>query len=91
MPTNPISGPILASLTQFWVPKNGEKLHFGPELRPLGPNSGHQFFFFSFLKNLAYSLNRFHGQLSLCTISKKLMIQSWENLVKDGRTDKQAD
>ena len=49
----PISGPILASLTQFWVPKNGEKPHFGPELRPLGPNSGNQFFFFLFSKNLA--------------------------------------
>ena len=45
MATNPISGPILASLTQFWVLKNDEKPHFGPELRPLGPNSGHQFFF----------------------------------------------
>ena len=46
MAKNPISDPILASLTQFWVPKNGEKPHFGPELRPLGPNSGYQFFFF---------------------------------------------
>ena len=29
-------------------PKSGEKPHFGPELRPLGPNPGHNFFFFFF-------------------------------------------
>ena len=30
--------------------ENGEKPHFGPDLRPLGPNSGHQFFFFFFFE-----------------------------------------
>ena len=36
--------------TQFYekiltqTPENGEKTHFRPDLSPLGPNSGHQFF-----------------------------------------------
>ena len=29
-------------MTQFQ--QNDEKPHFGPDLGPLGPNSGHQFF-----------------------------------------------
>ena len=39
------------------------------------------------LKNLALSVTRYHGQLSTGKISKKLMIPSWENLVTDGQTD----
>ena len=35
---------------------------------PLGPNSGHQFFF---EKNLAPSVTIYYGQLSSCTISEK--------------------
>ena len=45
--------------------ENGEKPHFGPDLGLLGPKSGREFFF---LKNLASSVTRYHGQLSSCTI-----------------------
>ena len=48
--------------------ENGEKPHFGPNLGPLGPTSGCQFFF---KKNLASSAIRYHGQLLLCKISGK--------------------
>ena len=44
-----------------------------------------------FLKNLASSVNRYHGQLSSCTISKKIMTRSWENLVTDRLTDRLTD
>ena len=47
--------------------ENAKKIHFGPDLGPLGPNSGHQFFF----KNLTLSVTRYHGQLSSCKISEK--------------------
>ena len=40
-----------------------------------------------FLKNLASSVNRYHGQLSSCTTPKKIMTRSWENLVTDILTD----
>ena len=40
---------------------------------PFGPNLGHETFFY---KNLASSVTRYKGQLSSCTISEKLMIQS---------------
>ena len=47
--------------------ENNEKPHFGPDLGPVDPNSGANFFF----RNLALSVTRYHGQLSLCTISEK--------------------
>ena len=71
-------------MNQTW--ENGKKPSFEPDFGPYGPNSGCQFFFF-FFKTLAPLT---HGQLSSCTISEK-MIQSWENLVTDGETDRQMD
>ena len=47
------------------TPENNEKPHFGSGSRLLGPNSGHEFFFF-FFKNLALSVTRYHH----ITISK---------------------
>ena len=44
-----------------------------------------------FLKNLALSVTRYHGHILSWTIPKKIMIQSWENLVKDRRRDKRTD
>ena len=73
-------------VNQTW--ENGEKPSSGPGFNPFGPNSGCKFFF----KYLALSVTRYHGQLSWSTISESnLMMQSWENLVTDGRTDGQAD
>ena len=43
------------------------KPHFGPHLGLLGLIRSQKFFF----KNLASSATRYHGQLSLCTISQK--------------------
>ena len=40
--------------------ENDTKIHFGPDLDPLGPNSGRQFFF----TNMASSVTRYHGELS---------------------------
>ena len=51
--------------------ENGEKPNFGPDLGPLGPNSGR------FPppppppKSLALSVTRYHGQLSSCKISEE--------------------
>ena len=47
---------------------NDEKPHYGHDLGPLGPNSVTKFFFFKYLASL---VTRYHGQLSLCTISEK--------------------
>ena len=59
---------------------------FGPDLARLA-----QFWPAFLFKNLALSATRYHGQLSSCTISEKVMIQSCEKLVTDGRTDKWTD
>ena len=60
----------------------------GPVLTHLAQIRAVNFFF----KYLALSVTRYHGQLSWSTISESnLMMQSWENLVTDRRTDGQAD
>ena len=63
--------------------ENSQKPSFGPNFGPLTQIRAVNFFF----KNLPLSATSYHGQLSSCTISEKLMIQFWENLVTDGRTD----
>ena len=87
-----ISSLILPHLVQIWgnkllflwvlplldvrhcskLKKMAKKADFRPDLGPLGPKSELNFFF----KNVAWSVTRYHGQLSSCTISEKLMIQS---------------
>ena len=52
--------------------EDGEKPHFGSNLGPSGPNSGHILFFFFFFQNLVSLITRYHGQLSSCTISGKI-------------------
>ena len=67
--------------------KIGEKSHFGPDLGPLGLNSGRNFFIkISLYQSLDIMVSYNHVQYQ-----KKLMIQSWENLVTDGRTDGRTD
>ena len=56
--------------------------------RPAMPNFRPPFFFFL---NLTSSYARYYDLLSSCTISEKLMIQSWENLVTDEQTDTATD
>ena len=55
--------------------ENGENPQFGPNIGPLVPSSGRQFFFL-FFKNLASLVIRYHGQLSSWAISEKKMILS---------------
>ena len=64
---------------------NGEKPNFGPDLGSLGPNSGGLFFHKS-----GFSLNRYHGQLSSCTIPEKTNDPILRKL-SDRRTDRQTD
>ena len=47
--------------------QNDENPHFGPDLGPLPPYSGHHFF----PKNLSASVTTYHCQLSSCIISEK--------------------
>ena len=70
-------------MKQTW--KNGEKLSWGP----FSLNSGCHFFLFLkiwFRQSLEIIVSYHHVQYQ-----KKLMIQSWENLVTDGQTDKRTD
>ena len=64
--------------------ENDEKPDFGPELGPLGPNSGSQFFF------PTSSVTRYHGQVSSCTISEQTSNPILRKFC-DGRTDGQTD
>ena len=45
----------------------------------------------SFLKNLALSVCKYHGQLSSRTISEKIIYPILRNLVTERRTDRQTD
>ena len=71
---------------------NGKKPHFGPELGPLNPNLGRQFFF---LKNLAPSVTKYHGQVSTYKMSEKtndrILRKSSKGWTDDKQTDRQID
>ena len=58
-----------------------ENLVSGPILAHLARIRGPIFSFF--FKNLAPSVTRYHGQISSCPVSEKLIIQSRENLPTD--------
>ena len=73
-------------INQTWENDKKNQTSFGPDLARLA-----QFWPVFLFKNLALSTTRYHGQLSSCTISEKVMIQSCEKLVMDGRTDGQMD
>ena len=63
--------------------ENDKKTHFGSNLGPLAPNLDRNFFSKIWLRqSLDIMVSYHHVQYQ-----KKLMIQSWENLVTDGQTD----
>ena len=65
-----------------------KKPSFGPNFGPFGPNLGRQAFLSKIWlrQSLGVMISYHHVQYQ-----KKLMIQFWENLVTDGRTDGQTD
>ena len=64
--------------------ENGKKQSFEPDFSPFDPNSDPQSFFFKnwLRRSLDIMVSYHHVQYQ-----KKLMAQSWENLVTDGKTD----
>ena len=73
-------------MNQTW--ENGKKSSFGPILTHLAQTRPANFFFF--FKNLTPSDNRYHGQLSSCTISVRtndLILRKLSDGRTDGRTD----
>ena len=68
--------------------KDKKKTHFGSNLGPLGPNSSRQFVFSKIwlCSSLNIMISYHHVQYQ-----KNLMIQSWVNLVTDGRTGSNMD
>ena len=70
-------------LTRIW--ENGKKPSFIPNF---GPNSSRQNVFSKIWlrQSLNIMVSYHHVQYQ-----KKLMIQSWENLLQDGRTDRQTE
>ena len=73
-------------MNQTW--ENRKKPSFEPDFGPFGPNLGHQIFFSKnwLCQSLDIMVSYHHVQYQ-----KKLMIQSWENIVTDGQTDGQTD
>ena len=69
-------------MNQTW--ENGKKPSFGPDFDTFGPNLGHQFFFskIELPQSIDTMISYHHVQNQ-----KKLIIQSWENVVTDGRAD----
>ena len=84
--------PDLASLAQFSVPKVVKNLILGLNYARWAqiPVTIFFFFFFFFSIWLSQSID-FMGNYHYVQYQKKLMIQPWENLVKDGRADRRAD
>ena len=73
-------------MNQTW--ENGKKPSFGPNFCSFDTNSGRQIFFSKFwLRQTLDIIASYH----LAQYQKKLMIQSWENLVTDRRTDGRTD
>ena len=68
--------------------ENGQNVHFGPDLGPLGPSSSCQFFppKIWLCQSIDIMVSYHH-----VPYQKKLMTQSWENLVTDEWTDRQID
>ena len=72
-------------MNQTW--ENSKKPSFGPDFGPICPNLGYQIFIQkSGCQSLDIIVSYHHVKYQ-----KKLMIQSWENLVTDGWTDGQID
>ena len=76
-------------MKQTW--ENCKKPSFKPDFGPFGPNLGPNFIYLFFSKiwlrqSLDIIVSYHHAQHQ-----KKLMIQSWENVVTDGHTDGQTD
>ena len=74
-------------MKQTW--ENGKKPSFGTSWGPFDPNSGSQIYIFWKIwlrQPLDVMVSYHHVQYQ-----KNLMIQSWENLERDGRTDRQMD
>ena len=67
--------------------ENGKKTSFGPNFGSFGPNSGRHFFFFFFFVSKIWLRQSLDIMVSYHDLQyqKKLMIQSWGNLVVDGR------
>ena len=77
-------------MKQTW--ENGKKPSFGPNFGLFfGPNLLSPPFFLFFSKNWLFNLLYNKGSYHDAPYQKKLMIQLWENLVTDGRTDRQTD
>ena len=66
--------------------ENGKKPHFGPDLGPLIPTLACQFPF----TDLSLSVNKYHGQLSSCSISEKTNDPILRKR-SDGRMDVETD
>ena len=64
------------------------KPHFGPDLGPLGANSGRQILFQKIWLHHSLDIMASYRHVQY---QKKLMIQSKENLVTDGQTDWRTD
>ena len=75
-------------MNQTW--ENSKKPSFGPDFGPFGPNLGHQS---PPPKKKMWPCQSLDIMVSYHHVQyqKKLMIQSCENLVTDGRTDGQTD
>ena len=68
-------------MNSIW--KNYKKPSFGPDFGAFGPNSGRHIFFSKiWLRQLLDIMVNYHD----VQYQKKLMIQSWENLVTDLQT-----
>ena len=62
-------------INQTW--ESGKKTSFEPDFGPFEPNSGRQFFFLIWLRQPLDIMVSYHYVQD----QKKLMIQSWQNLV----------
>ena len=69
-------------INQIW--ENSKKPSFGPDFGPFDPNLGHQFLFSKIWLRLSLDVMVSYHHVQY---QKKLMVQSWENLVTDRWTD----
>ena len=72
-------------INQIW--ENSQKSSFAPDFGPFDPNLGHQFLFSKIWLRLSLDVMVSYHHVQY---QKKLMVQSWENLVTDRWTDRRT-
>ena len=70
---------------------NGKKPHFGPNLGPLDPNSGGQFFLQNLASSVTIDIMVSYHHVQYLKKTNDLILRKFSDRRADGQTDRQTD